>query len=114
MSKVHDHIGTLAEKLELSNALRKQAERELSKERVEHGKTKAYVNELEARIQELLTRAPNVQMPKMTEQERAIVRKDEVVKSLLNENRKARTAHDMMMRQRDRALAEVAALKASR
>lgn len=42
----HKQLATLAEKLEFSNALRKQSERELSKEKIEHGKTQALVDEL--------------------------------------------------------------------
>ena len=50
MATDHEKVAGLAERLEFSNALVKQLRRELSTEKVEHGKTKAALHELEHEI----------------------------------------------------------------
>ncbi|HRH68881.1 MAG TPA: hypothetical protein PLB89_05170 [Flavobacteriales bacterium] len=75
----HQRLGTLAEKLEFSNALRKQLERELSKERIEHGQTKALADEQEHELKMLRGLANQW---KVTPEDRERMRKDQVVKSL--------------------------------
>jgi len=47
----HREVSTLAERLEFANALIKQYRRDLSALSVEHGKSAAYITELEERIE---------------------------------------------------------------
>jgi hypothetical protein len=89
MTSQWDKLGTLAEKLELSNALRKQAERELRAERVEHGKTKAYVAELEHKLRAPAPTPPE-NTPKQSPEERLALRRDTIIGAAHEQNNRLR------------------------
>lgn len=96
MSEVHDKLVGLAQRLEFCNALLRQAQRELAEERIEHGKTKSLVMELEER----LSRRPSV---KLTKAEKMEWRKTEDArrnKALVAENKR-------LVIERDRLIAKV-------
>ena len=57
----HEKLGTLAEKLEFSNALLRQSRRDLSAICVERGKDAAYIAELEARNEKLVSRTAQLE-----------------------------------------------------
>jgi hypothetical protein len=84
MSREHERLGTLAEKLEFANALLKQLRRELEHERIEHGKTKALVHELEDRMR--------AELSSVAKEERIAARAQEMVRQAASASKKLRAS----------------------
>lgn len=82
MSLEHKRIGTLAGKLEYANALLAQLRLELKQERIEHGKTKALIHELEYRHK--------AAMSEVAKEERTAARAHESVRQMAGVNKKLR------------------------
>lgn len=110
MSAPHDKLATLAEKLEFSNALRKQAERELSAERVEHGKTKALVDELQHKLATIDASPPEASAPPaLSREEMMTVRANEMVAQHRKVARECKAALDRSRTETKRLVNELIA-----